>query len=137
MTKWLSIIGVLAFSMNAHAHSELAASTPADDANLETAPQEIELRFSEAVTLTMLSIARADQDKRALGPLPAKAATAFKIPVTGLTDGHYSVTWRALSGDTHVMSGDLTFSIGAEAAATHHSTEHAEHAEHGGDHAQQ
>ncbi len=137
MTKWLSIIGVLALSMNAHAHSELAASTPADDASLATAPQEIELRFSEAVTLTMLSIARDEQGKRALGPLPAKAATTFKVPVTGLTDGHYSVTWRALSGDTHVMSGELTFSIGAEAGAAHHSTEHAEHTQHAVDHAHQ
>jgi copper transport protein len=134
MTKWLSIIGVLALSMNAHAHSELASSTPADDTNVATAPQEIELRFSEAVTLTMLAIARNDQDKRALGPLPPKAATAFKVPVTGLTDGHYSVTWRALSGDTHVMSGEFTFSIGAAAGATHHS---AEHAEHGAEHAHQ
>jgi copper transport protein len=130
MTKWLSIIGALALSVNAYAHSELASSTPADDANVATAPQEIELRFSEAVTLTMLSVASDGHEKRTLGPLPSKPSTAFKVPVAGLTDGHYSVTWRALSDDTHVMSGEFRFSIGA-AESTDHS---ADHAEHSGDH---
>lgn len=100
-------------AQSALAHTELSESVPADQAVLETAPEEITLRFSEPVRLTALSVQRDGGDKRSLGPLPPDAAERFVLAAPDLVDGSYTVSWRALSADTHVMTGEFVFAIGA------------------------
>jgi copper transport protein len=106
---------------------------PADGAALAAAPQTVMLHFTEAVKLTMLSIRQNDGEKRGLGPLPAKADVMFTVATPGLATGRYTVSWRALSADTHVMSGEFAFSVGTAGPDGHSatpSTDHAPHAEH-------
>jgi methionine-rich copper-binding protein CopC len=97
------------------AHTELAETVPAEHAMIAAAPENVELTFSEPVRLTALSIQMDGAQKRSLGPLPAEnlAHFAVALPAT-LGDGHYVVSWRALSEDTHVMSGEFMFAVGAE-----------------------
>jgi methionine-rich copper-binding protein CopC len=131
ITRCLAATALVMTALAAHAHSHLARSTPADGAVLETAPTSLTLEFSEPVTLTAVTVSAERQEKRALTSLPTKAATTFDLPITGLAVGHYVVTWRALSADTHVMTGELAFSVGGDAAAAaHQHAEQAEHAEH-------
>ena len=134
MTRFTRYIAAAALAMTtiaAHAHSHLTRSTPADGAALETAPTSLALEFSEPVTLTAVTVTADGQKARTLTPLPTKASKTFDVPVTGLADGRYVVTWRALSADTHVMTGELKFSVGAgapPAASEHeHGAEHAQH----------
>jgi methionine-rich copper-binding protein CopC len=123
---------------SAFAHSELTASMPADKASVETAPKELVLHFSEPVRLTALTITRAGDARRDLKPLPGESLKDFNIASPALLKGQYTVNWRALSGDAHVMTGQFTFAVAEPAAggAAHdshagaHSEQEAQHAKH-------
>jgi len=95
------------------AHAELVGSNPANCAMLETAPGNVTLNFSEPVRLTALSVQKEGTAKQSLGPLSSEASQQFTVAAPGLGDGHYMVSWRALSEDTHVMTGELMFVVGA------------------------
>jgi copper transport protein len=125
---------------SALAHTELAATTPANGAMIAEAPENVQLTFSEPVRLTALSMQKDGERKQSLGPLPAETIEEFSValPAT-VEDGHYVVTWRALSEDTHVMNGEFMFAVGAEGTHEAHMNhenmpagEH--HDEHGGAH---
>jgi methionine-rich copper-binding protein CopC len=119
---------------SASAHSELTASMPANNASVEVAPKELVLHFSEPVRLTALAVTEAGEAQRALGPLPAERQKDFSIAAPGLSKGQYTVSWRALSADAHVMTGEFTFAVGEPAAAGRHEghgAAHGNHAEHG------
>ena len=92
------------------AHAQLSASTPAHEAVLAKAPQQISLTFSAAVRLTAVSIV-ADDVNHALEVSAANAGTSFDLPVPSLAPGVYTIRWRALAQDTHVMSGEIRFTV--------------------------
>jgi copper transport protein len=103
------------------AHTELSGTVPADHATIAAAPEKVELSFSEPVRLTALTIQKGDAAKQSLGPLPAGNSETFAVALpAGLGEGHFVVTWRALSEDTHVMSGEFMFAVGASAGADVH-----------------
>jgi copper transport protein len=117
----------LVAAQSALAHTELSATVPADRSTLAAAPEKLELEFSGPVRLTALTIQRGDAAKQSLGPLPSGNSEKFAIALpAGLGEGHYVVTWRALSEDTHVMSGELMFAVGAAQGAA--ADAHAGHA---------
>jgi methionine-rich copper-binding protein CopC len=105
-----------AIAQLASGHAELSGSNPAADAVLGKAPKEIMLHFSEPVRLTALSVQKQADSKQSLGPLPRSASEHFSVAAPELSDGQYTVTWRALSEDTHVMTGEFAFAVGAGSA---------------------
>ena len=105
------------------AHSKLTASTPADQSSVEHAPTELVLHFSEPVRLSALAIARAGDANRELAPLPKQRMKDFTVASPGLEAGRYIVSWRALSEDSHVMTGSFTFAIAAPGVANDASEE--------------
>ena len=129
----LSLVAATAF-----AHSELTSSMPADKTSVDAATKELMLHFSEPVRLTALSVRRAGEAQRELSPLPAQQQKDFSVASPGLSKGQYRVTWRALSGDAHVMTGEFTFAVGepVPAGASHeaHGAGDADHAEPGAQH---
>jgi methionine-rich copper-binding protein CopC len=102
----------------AQAHTHLLRATPAEGSVLSGAPRQLQLGFSEAATLTALSIHRTG-DAAALNlPLPAlQAAVSFSIDLPPLRAGSYVVSWRALSRDHHIASGTLSFTVQAPPAS--------------------
>lgn len=108
----IAAAAMLALSGIAFAHTRLKTSIPAENAVLSAAPSEIVLKFSAPTRLTALVIKKDGESERKLGPLPKEAAADFRVPVTSLTPGKYTVSWRAMSADNHVMSGDLHFAVG-------------------------
>lgn len=94
-----------------YAHTELSGSSPADQATVTTAPEKLELSFSEDVTLTALSLQDSAGTGYELGALPRATQREFAIAVPVLPSGSYSVGWRAVGADTHVVSGEIHFSI--------------------------
>jgi methionine-rich copper-binding protein CopC len=103
------------------AHTELTSTVPADRATLAAAPEHIELKFSEPVRLTALTIQLGDAAKQSIGPLPSGNSETFSVALpAGLGEGHYAVTWRVLSEDTHVVSGELMFAVGPAAGPDAH-----------------
>ncbi len=117
----LALAGIAAPA--AFAHTELARTVPADAEVVESAPEQIELEFSAAVRLTALTVQQTGGEKRSLGPLPGEMTEAFDIALPVLDDGHYVVSWRALSEDTHVMTGEFMFVIGEGASHEEHMSE--------------
>jgi copper transport protein len=124
-------IAALLFASSLAAHSELTSSMPADKASVATAPKEVMLHFSEPVRLTSVSVTGSGGTRQDLSGLPGERAKDFTVATPGLGDGQYEVTWRALSGDSHVMTGTFSFSVG-----TAGSTQHGDHAQHTGSQAQ-
>ena len=134
MKKLLQIASVLALGISvAHAHATLKTSTPADGASLPASPQNVTLTFSEPVKVTMLQLQKVGGDKQDLKPLPTKADATITVTAPTLAIGQYMVSWRVLSDDGHVMTGQVAFGVGVAAPATSHD-DHASHDEHGDHH---
>lgn len=102
----------------AYAHTELSSSTPADAAVVHASPEAITLQFSEPVRLTSLSI-EGVTGKQNLGSLPSSPSAEFSIEAPSLADGSYVVAWRAMSADTHVMTGEFSFTVNSARGVSH------------------
>jgi len=112
--KILSLVSGLAlaaFGVTASAHAHLQRASPADGSVVTTSPSRLVLNFSEAARLTAAAIQKGDQPRQNLKPLPATAARQISVPLPRLTPGSYSVSWRVVSADGHVMSGTLRFTL--------------------------
>ncbi|WP_085686732.1 MULTISPECIES: copper homeostasis periplasmic binding protein CopC [unclassified Pseudomonas] len=116
----LVFAGGLLLSTLAQAHPKLLSSTPAEGAD-GAAPGKIELRFSEDL-LTQFSGAKlvmTEMPGMAHSPMPMKAKvsagsdpkTMLVTPLSPLPAGSYKVEWRAVSSDTHPITGNVTFKV--------------------------
>ena len=98
----------------AEAHAHLVSSTPAAGATV-AAPAEVRLKFSEGVEPRFSSIAVAGPAGAA--PLaaavadPADPTALIAKPSAALAAGVYTVTWKAVSVDTHHSQGSFTFTV--------------------------
>lgn len=110
---------ILSLTANlAYAHTQLSSSTPADEGVVHSTPESITLKFSEPVRLMALAIEGAD-GKQDLGGLPSSASAEFSIEVPALADGSYMVSWRAMSADTHVVTGRFSFTVNSAHGGSH------------------
>jgi methionine-rich copper-binding protein CopC len=109
-----------------YAHAHVTGSVPADHSTGE-APERIELSFSETARITALALQRDGQEAHKLTP-PAGAAARFTIPVPRLSPGSYTLSWRVVSDDGHVMTGTLHFIVvppperGSASSGSNHGT---------------
>ncbi|BAH39866.1 MAG TPA: copper resistance protein CopC [Gemmatimonas aurantiaca] len=97
-------------------HLRLKASFPAKDTTLTTAPQDVKLWLSEPADMATSKIAvknaagadvataKLTRGVRSDDPLVAKFTTAPG-------DGKYTVTWKAMSEDGHVVDGTYSFTV--------------------------
>lgn len=104
----------------ATAHVRLTHSIPAADSRLVTAPSELSLTFSEAVSVALFRLTLVDATNRAmeLGALKAAAGDAKTVTVTllgALRPGRYVVKWETGGADGHPIRGEYGFEIVAEA----------------------
>jgi methionine-rich copper-binding protein CopC len=102
---------MLAVASVASAHAHLKQSTPAEGAVVSTAPTQIVLTFNEPALVTSLSIQHDANQPEKLGPVPKDAEVTITVPTPGLKPGKYVVTWRAISDDKHITSGQVRFTV--------------------------
>jgi methionine-rich copper-binding protein CopC len=96
------------------AHTHLLRSLPADGSVATSAPTQLQLTFSEAATLTALSIQKQGEPAPIrLAPISRQPAATFAIDLPVLGAGSYQVNWRALSDDHHLASGTFSFTVQA------------------------
>jgi methionine-rich copper-binding protein CopC len=118
--KPAAVVIAMLMSTLAQAHPKLLASTPAEGAT-GAPPDKIELHFSENL-VTRFSGAKllmTEMPGMAHAPLPVKAnvsassdpKTMLITPTAPLTAGTYRVEWRAVSSDTHPITGNVTFKV--------------------------
>lgn len=111
---------VVADPSAASAHASLVATDPVAGSVLSASPTRITLTFSEAVDALPDSIRllAADGSTVALGDVGhagGDRTLTADVPEQ-LTDGTYVVGWRAVSADSHPISGAFIFSVGAPSA---------------------
>jgi copper transport protein len=104
-----------------YAHAYLIGTSPANGAQLDSAPEEVRLRFSERVTVAAGGVELREATGRAVptdpAVVPAEAPTEVRLPVPAeLGDGTWIVSYRVTSADSHPVSGALVFSVGAAQA---------------------
>jgi copper transport protein len=112
---------VVGSAVPAGAHAELLKSDPSNGQILQTAPDHIQLSFSEPpdVGLTTVGVVDANGAKVKTGPprVPPSSNKDIVVAVPAIPDGVYTVTWRTVSAtDGHVTAGAFTFGVGVSAA---------------------
>lgn len=119
--RGLLAASALVASSVAFAHPKLVSSTPTDKAE-GPAPSKIELHFSETllpefsaanvVMTAMPGMAMHSPMKVAFTVTgDADGKTMVITPKQPLTTGTYRVDWRAVSADTHRVTGNFSFEV--------------------------
>jgi methionine-rich copper-binding protein CopC len=112
--KYLCTALLLVFATIAAAHTPLTGSVPAAKATVPAPVKEIVLEFGGDVRLTAVVLTDAQGGNKRVAAPPAAVAKKFTVAVEeDLKAGAYTVNWRAVGADTHVVSGDFRFTISA------------------------
>jgi copper transport protein len=108
---------VVGLATPASAHAGLESSDPADGAQLDTAPTQIALTFTETpdASLSSVQVLEVNGASVAVGAVTeGRAPRQLVAPLAaGLPDGSYTVSWRVVSQDDgHVTLGTFAFGVG-------------------------
>ena len=115
MTRLITLVLGLVLALAALAHTPLKSSAPAADTSVD-APKVVELTFGGDVRLTSVALTDAAGVAKHLDAVPTEIASVFSLAVhEPLAAGAYKVVWRAVGGDTHIISGEFAFTV----VATH------------------
>jgi methionine-rich copper-binding protein CopC len=109
VTKWLTRGALLILVATAHAHAHLTAAVPSEG-SAGQAPEHIVLSFSEAARITAITLQREGDEPRKLAP-PAAVAARIAVPLPKLTPGKYTLSWRVVGDDGHIVPGTLHFTV--------------------------
>lgn len=114
--RLLVAVGLVAlvFPGAAFAHANLTETTPGFRERLEAAPPAVVVRFNEAVKVLAPDAieVRAASGRLVSGPAELGEDPHFvEAPLRHLAKGAYTVRWRALSPDGHLLSGVYTFGV--------------------------
>src|SRR5260370_38668247 len=98
----------------ANAHPKLTSASPAADVSSKISPMEIKLNFSEGVIAKFSGLELKDEAGKTVATgVPAndpKDQKQLIVPLPApLTAGHYTVTWHAVSEDTHPVKRGYSF----------------------------
>ena len=107
----------LALPTAAQAHATLLGSSPDPGSVVAKPPPAVVLRFDQEVQPVAGGTDVVNSaDQSVLGGAPHNAASDVRklvIPLKpGLPDGDYTVRWRIVSTDGHIISGVLAFGVG-------------------------
>ena len=98
------------------AHAHLKKAVPADGAVISTAPANVVLSFSEPAHLTACWIQKGDGPKQKVTGLPTAAAADITVPLPQLDPGTYVLSWNVVGEDTHIVPGQMHFTVSATSA---------------------
>ena len=114
--RYLFSAVLLAIVSTAAAHTPLTATVPAAKATVSAPIKEVVLEFGGDVRLTAFVLTDAEGGNKKVAAVPPAVAKKFALAVEeDLKPGTYTVNWRAVGSDTHVVSGDFRFTVAAAA----------------------
>src|SRR4051812_25671484 len=112
-------LALLVWASPASAHASLESTSPASGAQLDEAPSEVRLTFSEPVEVSLggVRVYDANSERVDTGSVhhPGGRGREVVEAVGDLSDGSYVVTWRVVSDDGHPVHGAFTFQVGDRA----------------------
>lgn len=101
---YILLLAILCAPPTVLAHAHLVRSSPTVGAILSAGPTSLVLTFAERAQITAVHIQRDGDPKTVIRPLPNQAATSVTLPLPKLGPGAYTITWRLVGADHHVMS---------------------------------
>jgi copper transport protein len=106
-------LAALAFPAAAAAHATLIKESPTFGQRLQRAPTHVRLVFDQSVEALPDAIRVYDAHGRLLSGQTRSSADKRTIgtPVRRLPRGAYTIRWRVVSADGHVVSGVYTFGV--------------------------
>lgn len=106
----LSMYGGTAF-----AHAKLVKSDPPNRATLNVAPKQIQLWFNEEIEGNFATISLQDADGNTITDASPEAVPddlkSVVLPLTEITPGRYTVNFRIMSTDGHVVESNYNFTL--------------------------
>jgi copper resistance protein C len=110
------VIAASLSSTGALAHPELQSAEPAAGAAMPTSPKQIRITFNEGVLPQFSGVEVKDQAGKVIATGKATIDPVNKkllvVPIEeSLPPGDYKVEWHAVSGDTHRVKGNYSFSV--------------------------
>lgn len=118
----IAVTAVLMAPAMAFGHAQMTSTSPQRGETLPQAPQTVEIEFNEPVEASFgaLKLFSSDGEQVSTPPVerPQGRSDALAIrPPADLPDGAYTVTYRVVSADSHLVSGGFVFSIGKQGTA--------------------
>jgi hypothetical protein len=116
----LAVVVLLGVAPSAWAHAELVASDPADGARLATAPQRIELTFTEPIDPdgAVIFVSCANRSYWSVGSITAKD-DSLTMPVTPAgRAGPCTVNYYVSSADGAPVRGEVGFTLTKDVPAS-------------------
>ncbi|MCZ7417600.1 MULTISPECIES: copper resistance CopC/CopD family protein [unclassified Streptomyces] len=116
-----AFLAALAWAPPAAAHATLTESDPAQGSVVARAPDAVTLTFTEDVAVSDDAVRVLDPRGERVDEGRAKQPESGTVSVAlrpGIADGTYTVTWQAVSADSHPIAGAYTFSVGAPSETT-------------------
>lgn len=108
----------MALSTSAFAHTAITQTSIPNGGSVFASPAAYNVTYGAPVRLATVELKNAAGQVVPLTFRPAPApAGIFAIPLPRLAAGSYTMAFRAMGGDGHVMNNQTTFTIGAAAAA--------------------
>lgn len=116
------LISSLGFLSNASAHAEIVDSYPIAGSVLTEGPNKVTLTWSEEITTDKSQIRIIDslgevQDSELSIENTNGSTIATLLLYDNLPNGGWSVTWKVVSADGHLVGGVVPFSVGIEDGA--------------------
>jgi methionine-rich copper-binding protein CopC len=98
------------------AHAFLDHASPAVGSSLPTAPAALTMWFTQQLEPSFTTATVSDKSGNRVDAGPAQVdandPTQLRVPLKPLAPGTYTVSWHALSVDTHTTTGHFTFTVG-------------------------
>jgi len=111
----VAVLCALILPASAWAHATLVRTVPANGAVLGTSPAEVRLVFNDTVRpgSGIKAIRNAGASVLA-GKARVTGGRTLIVPLRSrLPDGDYTVLWRVVSNDGHIVAGVIAFAVGA------------------------
>ncbi len=119
--KWIIVILTITFAtlsiygQPAFAHAKLIKSDPPNRASLNVAPKQIQLWFNEEIEGSFALISLLDANGKSVTDnnpelVPDDSRTVV-LPLPEIEPGRYTVNFRIMSTDGHVVESDYKFTL--------------------------
>lgn len=112
ITKLALIVALSAtLSAPAFAHSKKTSTTPAEGATVKSV-EKIAIGFSMPMRVTSIKLMSGDEELPIRRDVGMEAVEEFTgAPEAPLAPGAYTIEWKGMSPDGHIMEGDIDFTV--------------------------
>lgn len=111
----LLLLATLLSPMAAQAHAILVKSQPAKDETVTVAPKQIDLWFNDPVRSEYKALAVIDSDGKRVDNRDVEQdmldGSHIHATVEDLQAGTYTIRYRVVSQDTHIVTGKFQFTV--------------------------